>query len=85
MKGSITYGDWVDEFCDLTLDKLIEQTSKDIVHEISIPTNPTQLMKQLEQYEEVKDSPRMVHQISQSESIFKKVTHLFDTKFKRNK
>ena len=30
-------GDWVDEYCDLTLDKLISQTDKSIVKEISYP------------------------------------------------
>lgn len=45
-------GDWVDEYCDLTLDKLIDETSKDVVKTISIPTNKSQLISQLASYEE---------------------------------
>lgn len=30
-------GDWVDEYCDLTLDKLVAMTSNDIVKEITVP------------------------------------------------
>ncbi len=45
-------GDWEDEYCDLTLDKLIKETSKDIVKEVSIPTNRDELICQLEAYEE---------------------------------
>lgn len=45
-------GDWVDEYCDLTLDKLIKETSKDIVKTISIPTNKDSLISQLNAYEE---------------------------------
>lgn len=32
-------GDWVDEYCDLTLDKLVSQTDKSIVKEISVPND----------------------------------------------
>ena len=40
-------GDWVDEYCDLTLDKLVSQTDKSIVKEISIPQDKTELINQL--------------------------------------
>ncbi len=40
-------GDWVDEYCDLTLDKLVSQTDKSIVKEISIPNDKDKLINQL--------------------------------------
>lgn len=64
-------GDWVDEYCDLTLDKLVSETSKNIVKTISIPTNSSQLIAQLESYEEVKDSFKMTKNIK--EPFFKRI------------
>lgn len=40
-------GDWIDEYCDLTLDKLVSQTNKSIVKEISIPNDTNELINQL--------------------------------------
>lgn len=45
-------GDWIDEYCDLTLDKLVAQTSKAIVKEISIPTDKNKLITQLNRLQE---------------------------------
>lgn len=45
-------GDWVDEYCDLTLDKLVAQTNKSIVKEISIPTDKSELISQLNKLQE---------------------------------
>lgn len=45
-------GDWIDEYCDLTLDKLVAQTNKSIVKEISIPTDKNKLITQLNQLQE---------------------------------
>lgn len=45
-------GDWVDEYCDLTLDKLVSQTNKSIVKEISIPNDTNELINQLNKIQE---------------------------------
>lgn len=47
-------GDWVDEYCDLTLDKLVSQTNKSIVKELSIPENKDELINQLNTIQEMK-------------------------------
>lgn len=47
-------GDWVDEYCDLTLDKLVSQTDKSIVKEIAIPEEKDELIEQLNRLQEVK-------------------------------
>ena len=49
-------GDWEDEYCDLTLDKLVSQTSKDIVKEIVIPEDKDQLLKELSKLEEISEN-----------------------------
>ena len=49
-------GDWVDEYCDLTLDKLVSQTDKSIVKEISIPNNTDELINQLNKLQELYDN-----------------------------
>lgn len=46
-------GDWVDEYCDLTLDKLVSQTTKSIVKEISIPNDTNGLINQLNKIQEL--------------------------------
>ena len=46
-------GDWVDEYCDLTLDKLVAQTDKSIVKEISIPENKDELLQQLDKLQSI--------------------------------
>lgn len=71
-------GDWEDEYCDLTLDKLIEQTSKDIVKDIKIPENTDELIEQLSQYEE-KDDGRLVLTSSKprKKSFFKNIISVF--------
>ena len=45
-------GDWVDEYCDLTLDKLVSQTDKSIVKEISVPNDTDELIAQLNKIQE---------------------------------
>ena len=49
-------GDWIDEYCDLTLDKLVSQTNRDIVKEIEIPQDKEKLLSQLNQLQESKDN-----------------------------
>lgn len=48
-------GDWVDEYCDLTLDKLVSQTDKSIVKEISVPKDTDELISQLNKIRESND------------------------------
>lgn len=64
-------GDWEDEYCDLTLDKLISETSKDIIKTISIPTNRSDLINQLASYEEKGDTFVITKQVK--EPFFKRV------------
>lgn len=64
-------GDWIDEYCDLTLDKLVSETSKDIVKTISIPSNRDELIAQLNSYEE-KDNKFYVG-TQKKEHFFKRV------------
>lgn len=39
-------GDWVDEYCDLTLEKLLAEAGEDIVRAITVPKNKEQLIKE---------------------------------------
>ena len=71
-------GDWVDEYCDLTLDKLIKETSKDIVKTISIPTNKDKLISQLNAYEEKGDRYKM--NTPKKEHFFSKIKRAFKVK-----
>lgn len=73
-------GDWVDEYCDLTLDKLISQTDKSIVKEISIPEDKDDLINQLNRLQETKiqDDYRITleskpHKISLVNKIINKI------------
>lgn len=47
-------GDWVDEYCDLTLDKLVAELKENIGHspanEMSIPQNSEELLEMLKSY-----------------------------------
>ena len=47
-------GDWVDEYCDLTLDKLVAEYKEKIGHspanEMSIPQNSEELLEMLKSY-----------------------------------
>lgn len=40
-------GDWVDEFCDLTLEKFVSMTSKDIVKTIMTPLNKDEIAEEI--------------------------------------
>lgn len=66
-------GDWIDEYCDLTLDKLVSETSKDIVKTISIPSNRDELITQLNSYEEKDD--RYYVGTQKKEHFFKRVVN----------
>lgn len=48
-------GDWIDEYCELTLDKMVNETkevgNRNIVHAIKTPENIKELKKQLDELE----------------------------------
>lgn len=64
-------GDWIDEYCDLTLDKLIAETSKDIVKEVEIPKYHEDLVAQLSSYEEKDD--RLVFHTPKKKSFLNRI------------
>lgn len=72
-------GDWEDEYCDLTLDKLIKETSKDIVKDVSIPKNRDELIGQLGAYEEKNE--KMYYTKPKKPPFFKRV---FNALFRNN-
>lgn len=53
-------GDWVDEYCDLTLDKMVNETERvgkrNIAHTISTPKDIEELKEQLNQYDGSKNN-----------------------------
>ena len=82
-------GDWVDEFCDLTLDKMINETEKlgrNIVRTITTPKDVEELREYIDAHYEVeKDSiskivRRADADLSQKRNIFSKVKTVFSRK-----
>lgn len=61
-------GDWEDEYCDLTLDKMINETEKvgkrNIAKTISTPEDLEQLKAQLDTYESVNGNFRVADQLA---------------------
>ena len=43
-------GDWVDEYCDLTLEKLIEKTKPDLVHKIGVADSSLPTIKEIDSF-----------------------------------
>lgn len=75
-------GDWIDEYCDLTLDKMITETqrkmSKNIAHTIKTPEDIAELKKQLNQYTNLSTtSTHFVVNESKKPSFFDKVKSIF--------
>ena len=68
-------GDWEDEYCDLTLDKMVNETGKsgkrNIVKTISTPDAIEELKKQLNAL--VEEDVRFVIQGNQKKSLFSKI------------
>ena len=74
--------DWVDEYCDLTLDKMINEMSskgKDIKHSISLPTDIEELKKQVKQLNSVKENTKLYTMVSVpvKTSFFDKIRNIF--------
>ena len=68
-------GDWEDEYCDLTLDKMVNETEKtgkrNIVKTISTPKDIEELKEQLNSL--VEDNTRFMIQNNQKKSLFSKI------------
>ena len=72
-------GDWEDEYCDLTLDKLVAQTDKSIVKEIEIPENKEDLISQLNSLQETEtDSDTFLLSSNQKKPKMKFVTKVMN-------
>jgi hypothetical protein len=41
-------GDWIDEYCDLTLDKFLNETSRNNIHETMSPKKELEILEELE-------------------------------------
>lgn len=72
-------GDWVDEYCDLTLDKMLAETERvgkrKIAHSISTPQDLEELREQLNVYNKVTTMNHFVIDSSKAEAPKK---HFFD-------
>lgn len=82
-------GDWIDEFCDLTLDKMVNETEKlgrNIVRTITTPKDVEKLRKYIDtHYELEKDSISKIIRKSDADftsknSLFSKVKTVFSRK-----
>lgn len=82
-------GDWVDDFCDLTLDKMVNETSKmgrNIIRTINTPKDIEQLRKYIDAHYEVeKDSISKIVRRADADlrlhrNIFKDIKTIFTKK-----
>lgn len=82
-------GDWIDEFCDLTLDKMVNETKnlgRNIVRTINTPKDVEELREYIDAHYEVeKDSiskivRRADADFSQKKNIFSRIRTIFDRK-----
>ena len=68
-------GDWEDEYCDLTLDKMVNEVEaskkRNIVRTINTPEDIEELKKQLDQLVPSRDSFRIDH--SKPKGVFKRI------------
>lgn len=76
-------GDWIDEYCNLTLDKMVNESSikgkRNITHTISTPQDIEELKKQLNLIEKDKDGLfRLV--VKKDDGFFKKISTFFSKK-----
>jgi hypothetical protein len=61
-------GDWVDEYCDLTMDKFIKESGKEKLHKISTPLNYADIQAELDALD---DSLKITKPVKQN--IFRKI------------
>lgn len=70
-------GDWVDEYCDLTLDKMVSQVKKSkdktITHTISTPEDIENLKQQLSDLDPQNGSYRIKNDENKKKSFFDKI------------
>ena len=75
-------GDWVDEYCDLTLDKMVNESAKagrrNITHSIKTPEDIAELREQLSAIAE--RGNRFIVTTPKKESFFDKVKTFFTRK-----
>lgn len=73
-------GDWEDEYCDLTLDKMVtvmeKKTDKNIEMKIKTPEDINELKEQLKQIRKEEDGFRMINE-KPKESFFSKIKTFF--------
>ena len=68
-------GDWVDEYCDLTMDKFLKESGKDKLHKIGVPMNAKEIQAELDSLDDnlkVVAKPKI--------NRFKKITSIFKRK-----
>ena len=74
-------GDWEDEFCDLTLDKMVGEFNaakeRDITHTIKTPEDLKELKQQLSSLDETHRIPSFVMGEPKKESIFTRIRTIF--------
>lgn len=79
-------GDWVDEYCDLTLDKMVNETQnvghRNIAHTIKTPDDIEELRAQLASIQDKNGVFRIVEQKQTNTSFFDKVRTFFSGKKK---
>lgn len=77
-------GDWEDEFCDLTLDKMVgefhQKTKRDIAHTIKTPTDIEELKEQLKQLSDNNRGGFIVKEAPKKKSFFENVKSIFSKK-----
>lgn len=77
-------GDWIDEYCDLTLDKMVngfkETKNKNVVRKISTPKDIQELKKQLSKIEEINNRFVVSNTNQKNKNIFQKVRSIFNRK-----
>lgn len=70
-------GDWVDDFCDLTLDKMVAEVEKvqkrDITKNINTPSDIEELRAQLENLVETRNGYVQKEKYSKKPNVFKRV------------
>lgn len=69
-------GDWVDEYCDLTMDKFLKESGKDKLKEIGTPKNVEDIRKELNRLD---DNLKIINNIPKK-SLFKRIRSVFKRK-----
>ena len=71
----IFLGDWVDEYCDLTMDKFLKESGKDKLQEIGTPKNIDDIRKELNRLD---DNLKIIN--TPKKSFFKKIKSVLKRK-----